>query len=99
MSVGILNKIVSIGNKPTDTNVEKLNQSLLIYIGLALTFGGLIWGGICLKYDLPLQASIPLGYGVLTIVNFIIFGITKAYKFVRTIQIFIRDLCITNHFS
>ena len=51
MSARLLNKIVSIGNKPTDSNVEKLNQSLLIYIGLALTFGGLIWGGICLKYN------------------------------------------------
>ncbi len=89
MSFGLLKKIVAIGNKPTDTDIDKLNQSLLIYIGLALTFGGLIWGGICLKYNLPLQASIPLGYGVLTVVNFVIFGLTKGYKFARTFQIFI----------
>jgi PAS domain S-box-containing protein len=89
MRVSILNKLVAIGNKPTDNNIDKLNQSLLIYIGLALTFGGLIWGGICLYFDLPIQASIPLGYGVLTLINFIVFGVTKAYKFARTFQIFI----------
>ncbi len=89
MKSGLLDRLVAIGNKSSDTNIDKLNQSLLIYIGLALTFGGLIWGGICLYFDLPLQASIPLGYGVLTLVNFIIFGTTKAYKFARTVQILI----------
>jgi PAS domain S-box-containing protein len=89
MKKGFLEKITSIGSKPKDSNIDKLNQSLLIYIGMALTFGGLIWGGICLYFDLPIQASIPLGYGVLTLLNFIIFAITKGYKFARTVQIFI----------
>ncbi len=89
MIIKLLNTLTTIGNKPTDTSVDKLNQSLLIYIGLALTFGGLIWGGICLYFDLPIQASIPLGYGVLTAINFIFFGISKAYKIARTVQILI----------
>ncbi len=89
MGLKLLEKLVTIGNKHDDTSVDKLNQSLMIYIGLALTFGGLIWGGICLKFDLPIQASIPLGYGVLTVINFIVFGFTKSFVFARTVQIFI----------
>ncbi len=92
MSLAFIHKLTAFGNRPNDSTTEKLNHSLLIYLGLAMSIGGIIWGSICLSYGLQLQAVIPLGYAVLTVINFIFFAITKLFGFARFFQVLISVL-------
>ena len=92
MNLQAIHALTSFGDRPNDSANEKLNHSLLIYLGLAMSIGGIIWGGICLSYGLNLQASIPLGYAAITMANFIVFGVSKSFSVVRFIQIFISVL-------
>lgn len=58
----------------------------MVYLGMAMSCGGLIWGTICILLGLTLQAFIPYGYTVLTAVNFIYFHQTKNFYDTRFFQ-------------
>ena len=47
----------------------------------------LIWGGIYYYFNEPIAASIPFAYGVISIVNLLIFSQVKKYKFFRFSQL------------
>jgi len=89
MSLAFIHGLTAFGDQPNDSPNEKLNHSLLIYLGIAMSIGGITWGSICLAYDLKLQAFIPLGYAFLTVINFTIFAISKSFGFARFCQILI----------
>jgi signal transduction histidine kinase len=79
----------SIGDRPGDTAEEKRQHSFLIYIGALMSLGGLAWGSIALYSGLPFQAMIPIGYGVVTSFNFFYLYITKDFRRVQGLQIFL----------
>lgn len=61
----------------------------MIYFGVAMSLGGIMWGVICNILGLIIESLIPLGYGVLTIINFSLFNQFKNFKSARTFQILI----------
>jgi signal transduction histidine kinase/DNA-binding NarL/FixJ family response regulator len=79
----------SIGNKTTDSDKEKLQQEFLIYMGLLMSGGGIVWGAICTYFDLLLPSMIPYGYTVITLLNFTYFYFSKNFGAVRFIQVLI----------
>ena len=89
MNFAFIHRLTAFGDEPNDSPNEKLNHSLLIYLGVAMSIGGVTWGSICIAYNLYLQAFIPLGYAALTLINFVIFRFSKSFPVARFFQIFI----------
>ncbi len=85
----MLGRLANIGARPTDTDNESLHKRFLIYVALLMNGGGLMWGSICIILGLHLQAAIPLGYIVLTVVNLIYFSRSGRLEIVRFFQLLI----------
>jgi len=83
------NKFISIGDLQTDSESVKAKHRFLIYLGVAMSIGGMIWGVICIYFGLYYVAIIPLGYAVVTIINFLVFWLFKNFRLARFIQVLI----------
>ena len=81
--------IRKIGHANTDSQDLRLKKSFLTYLAVFMSLGGILWGSICVYYDLLLQSMIPYGYVVISIFNMIFFSASKNIKPVRAIQVFI----------
>jgi len=79
--------IASIGDKSSDTDEEKLAHHFLIYMGLLMGFGGIVWGSITFYYHLFIPSIIPFGYTVFTFFNFMYFYFSKNFSRVRFFQV------------
>ena len=77
----------AVGDTPNDTEQEKVQHHLLIYMGLLMGCGGLIWGSITAYYQLYFPACIPFGYSLLTIINFTHFYYKKNFLRTRFLQV------------
>ncbi len=75
-----------IGHEESDTDVIKQRKEFLIYMGLIMSGGGIVWGSLSLYFGLTLASTIPFGYTVLTTINFLYFHFTKNFTPVRNIQ-------------
>ena len=82
-----LTAIAAIGDKSQDSEEEKLEHHFLIYMGLMMGLGGIIWGSISAYYRLFTLSVIPYGYTALTICNFTYFYFSKNFRLVRFIQV------------
>lgn len=88
----ILKRIIELGDLPHDSEAERTEHHFLVYMGLLMSVGGLIWGSIAFSQGLTLQALIPYGYAVLTALNFIFFHASKRFKLCRFFQVLISML-------
>lgn len=82
-----LSRLAAIGDRPTDTDQQRLQHHLLVYMGLLMGGGGLIWGSITAYFQLFGPAIIPYGYTVLTVVNFAHFRLTRNFQRARFFQV------------
>lgn len=85
----LLHHLSTIADTPASTDDEKIAHSFLIYLGLFMSFGGIVWGTISVMSDLVYQSLIPFGYTFITAVNFIYLYYSKNYKISQNIQIWI----------
>lgn len=83
----IINRIATIGAKPGSSAEDLFKLRFLIFMGTVMSGGGLLWGSICLYYNLWLPAAIPYGYTVVTIINYTILRFTKNFQFSRAVQV------------
>lgn len=81
--------ILTIADRDTDSEEIKRSHSFLIYMGLLMSTGGLLWGTICLANGLYIPAIIPYAYIAITIVNFTYLFISKNFAVSQIIQILI----------
>jgi len=88
----IIKKIIEIGDQPQDSEEEKTEHRFLIYMGLLMSIGGLIWGSISFFYGLHFLSLIPYSYVILTIFNFTYFYFSKNFKLCRFFQVLISML-------
>jgi len=79
----------TLGDTPDNNKDEKLEHSFLIYMGLLMSVGGILWGSICFFYRLEVQSIIPFTYALITSVNFTYLYYSKNFKLVKSIQILI----------
>ncbi len=82
-------RVGAFGDKPQDDEETKLRHRFLIYMGILMSLGGILWGLITSVGKLYLPSIIPFSYVFLTIINFIYFHLSKNFKVVRFIQVFI----------
>ncbi len=74
-----ISALTTIGDGPHDTEEERLEHHDLVYMGLVMAFGGVVWGAMAAAYGLWIRSSIAFGYTVLTIVNFSYFHASKNF--------------------
>jgi len=84
-----LEPILKIADKTLDTEDVRRQHGFLIYMGLLMSCGGIMWGTLCLFSDLYLAASVPFTYVLITIINFYYLYKTKNFLVSQRIQIFI----------
>jgi len=82
-----ISSLAAIGDTPTDTEQERVQHHLLVYMGLLMGCGGLVWGSITAYYALYIPSLIPYGYSLLTVLNFVHFYITKNFLRSRFFQV------------
>ena len=80
---GILHKVIALGDSPQASEEQLSANHFLIYMGLLMSVGGLIWGSISLAYDLYVPSLIPYGYALLTAINFAYFRYSKHFEVCR----------------
>lgn len=85
----VLLKIGAFGDKPEDDQEQQLRHRFLIYMGILMSCGGILWGVITAVFHLYIASVIPFGYTSLTILNFIYFYFSKNFKAVRFFQVLI----------
>ena len=82
-----ISALTTLGDRPQDTDDEKLEHHYLIYMGLLMACGGIIWGSLSASYGLLFPSAIPFGYTILTIFNFSYFRASKSFRRVRFFQV------------
>jgi class 3 adenylate cyclase len=79
--------IASIGALPTDTEDERVRKSTLVLSTVIVALLTPAWVITYAALGLPLAASIPLGYMIVTLTSLAIFARTKRYKAFRTSEL------------
>lgn len=82
----IIDIISSLADKPDSSQQQKQAFRFLIFTGIAMSFGGLIWGSILIFDNLTYQAMIPYSYTMITFINFIYLKYSKNFQIAQTIQ-------------
>ncbi|MBI3259810.1 MAG: hypothetical protein HYZ54_10105 [Ignavibacteriae bacterium] len=82
----LIARISRIGIFPNDDDNTILKKQFLVYQGLAMSCGGLLWGIMLLAFNYPIQSIIPFGYTVITVFNFYFFNRKKNFVVCRNVQ-------------
>ncbi len=90
--MGFVHRLGSIGDRPDDSGAQRLQHRLLVYMGVLMALGALVWSGLSLAFGLLVPAAIPLGYIVVTTLNLLWFASTKRFGGARAIQILLSVL-------
>ncbi|MCO4845439.1 MAG: HAMP domain-containing histidine kinase [Sulfurovum sp.] len=81
--------LLTIADTSRNTDDEKRQHGFLIYMGLLMSTGGLVWGTLCLYHDIYIAAMVPYAYIIITILNFTYLYFTKKFQVSQNIQIII----------
>ena len=85
-------KIDTIGWVESDSAITRAAKSLLVYLAIFMSFGGLVWGSLLLFFDLHFAALIPFGYILLSFFNILHFSWRKNFRTASGFQITISML-------
>lgn len=88
-SPSFLQRLGAIGDRPEDTEAQKLQHRLLVYMAVLMSGGGILWGSIAASQDLFLPSVIPYGYTFVTFFNLLFFRASKNFPVVQVIQVFL----------
>ena len=82
----ITDTISSLADKLDSSQGQKQNFRFLIYSGIAMSCGGLIWGSILVLDGLSYQSLLPYSYALITFFNFLYLKYSKNFQVAQTIQ-------------
>lgn len=85
----LIEKINKIGILPNEDELIKNHKRFVVYEAIAMSFGGILWGTICLSIGKYSQSIIPYGYVILSILNLSYFHYSKKFQIVQGFQTFI----------
>jgi signal transduction histidine kinase len=84
--MSLLNDISRIGSLPSDDENTTLRKQFMIYQGLGMSMGGILWGSLLVFFGYPYPSVTPFGYVVLTAINFYIFDKSRNFSLASNIQ-------------
>lgn len=70
----IIDSLRKVGIATSDEDI--LQKNFMLYLGCAMSVGGIVWGTICLSLGLITQCVIPFSYALITFLNFCRFSQT-----------------------
>jgi len=85
--LSLVQTLLQKGHLPGDTEDEKLKKSILVIMAAPLATLAIVWGALYFFNDLFLPGSIPLIYGILSLVSIAVFLVFKNFRFLRFSQI------------
>lgn len=77
------------GVSSSDSDDVKLQKSFIVSTSIAISFLSIIWGSIYFFYNLPISASIPFSYTILSWLSLIYFHKSKNLVIFRNFQLFL----------
>jgi signal transduction histidine kinase len=86
MSLRIIQRINTIGILPTDESLLANKKRFVVYESILMSFGGILWGTLCLLIGRVEQSLIPFGYVVLSAINIALFSRFKWFAFTQGFQ-------------
>jgi signal transduction histidine kinase len=86
MSLRIIQRINTIGILPTDESLLANKKRFVVYESILMSFGGIMWGTLCLLIERHEQSVIPFGYVVLSAINIALFSKFKWFAFTQGFQ-------------
>ena len=85
-SMGLIKDISKIGIVVGDDENIIHQKQFVVYEGILMSLGGLMWGTIVLFLNFKIQSVVPYGYIILTFFNLLYFSKSKNFTIVRDIQ-------------
>jgi len=83
----LLERVGSIADRPGDDDETKLHHRILVFAGLTMSCGGLLWGSISFAFGLLWESMVPFGYVVITLINFAVLSQTRHFPSARFVQV------------
>lgn len=84
-----LERMGALADRPQDSDEERQRHRFMLLTGTSMSFGGLVWGTMCVGSQLYAPALIPYGYTFVTVINFLLLWRTKHFGRARTVQVLI----------
>src|SRR5215218_136749 len=79
-----------VGATPDDTDEIRLQKTLVFVFACAMSLAGIVWGCFAyLVYQSALAALPPFGYATLSLLNVVIFALTRRFRLFSFIQLFL----------
>ncbi len=82
----LLHKLSHIGLLKGDDALMVNRKRFVVYEAILMSFGGILWGTICLIIDKPTQSITPFGYVFLSTLNIYTFSQLKNFSFAQGFQ-------------
>jgi len=82
----LLHSINEIGILPNDDGLTVNRKRFVVYEAIGMSFGGLLWGIICIILGKFPQSHTPFVYVILSAINVTYFALTKNFRFVQGFQ-------------
>ena len=84
---GIFSSLLKLGADPADSADTRRDKRLLIASVLLILPAGVVWGWLYILFGAPLAGILPLLYSALSLLNLVLFGVTRRYKLFRFNQL------------
>ncbi len=79
-----------LGATPHETDEIRLQKTLVFVFACGMSLAGIIWGWFTLLvYQNALAALPPFGYMILSLLNVVIFALTRRFRLFRFVQLFL----------
>ena len=85
----VIEMLGTIGESPEEGPEQRLRRRLIVYMGLLMSVGGLVWGTLSLSLGSVLPAVVPYGYVVLTLCNLSYLYRSRDFRVARWFQVLI----------
>lgn len=82
-------RFAAIADRPGDDAETRQQHRFMLLVSVVMSAGGLLWGAAALAAGLVVQATIPLGYTLITALNIAILAATKEFRVARSVQVLI----------
>ncbi len=80
-------RLARIGADPADGADLRLKKSLMVLGACMFLVAGLLWGLMYFAFGEFLAGVIPFGYGVVSLLSVVVFGLTRRYRLFRFSQL------------
>lgn len=76
-----------LGADPADDDTLRLQKALLVSFAAMTAVAGVVWGGVYFAFNEPVAGAVPWGYTAVTLLNLLVFGVSRRYDRFRFAQL------------